>query len=256
MAGEMETVRAKALETNYFDSQQDRATAARGQQQQLIPLATIYASLPKEQSLATSGKAQEFLQPIVATLSNLAAMAGVPDAVINTDVLKDQEKVKKLVSELQSGRLNESQLKAAQAFRDMALGIPDIINTPGGQAAQMAQLLTAAQRQIDKDRFFADWQKAAEGDRGQFRPFVKFTSAAANRAFDDTYSEAFYKNERDKLEKMFKDDIPGTKSKISGKEMTVLEYIAENGQKLGPKAKASLTAKYGDGILRYFGIPQ
>lgn len=256
MAAEMETVRAKALENDYFDPQQKVATAARSQQQQLIPMATVYASLPKDQSLATSGKAQEFLQPIVATLSNLAAMAGMPDAVINTEVLASQEKVKKLVSELQSGRLNEAQLKAAQAFRDMAQGIPDIVNTPGGQAKQMSQLLTTAQRQIDKDRFFADWQKAAEGDRGQFRPFVKFTSAAANRAFDDTYSEAFYKGERDMIEKMFKDDIPGTKSKVSGKEMTVLEYIAENGQKLGPKAKASLTAKYGDGVLRYFGIPQ
>jgi len=160
------------------------------------------------------------------------------------------------VSELQSGRLNEAQLKAAQAFRDMAQGIPDIIISPGGQAKQMAQLLTTAQRQIDKDRFFADWQKSGAGDRGQFAPFTRYTSEAANRAFDDTYSEAFYKGERDMIEKMFKDDIPGTKSKVSGKEMTVLEYIAENGQKLGPKAKASLTAKYGDGVLRYFGVPQ
>ena len=256
MAGMDETTRNKALENDFFGPQQKVATAARGQQQQLIPMATVYASLPKDQSLATSGKAQEFLQPIVSTLSNLAAMAGMPDAVINTEVLASQEKVKKLVSELQSGRLNEAQLKAAQAFRDMAQGIPDIVNTPGGQAKQMAQLLTTAQRQIDKDRFFADWQKSGAGDRGQFSPFTRYTSEAANRAFDDTYSEAFYKGERDKIEKMFKDDIPGTKSKVSGKEMTVLEYVAENGQKLGPKAKASLVEKYGDGILRYFGIPQ
>ena len=256
MAFKDETTRNKALENDFFGPQQKVATAARSQQQQLIPMATVYASLPKDQSLATSGKAQEFLQPIVATLSNLAAMAGMPNAVINTEVLASQEKVRKLVSELQSGRLNESQLKAAQAFRDMAQGIPDIINTPGGQAKQMAQLLTTAQRQIDKDRFFADWQKSGAGDRGQFAPFTRYTSEAANRAFDDTYSEAFYKGERDMIEKMFKDDIPGTKSKVSGKEMTVLEYIAENGQKLGPKAKASLTTKYGDGVLRYFGVPQ
>jgi hypothetical protein len=256
MAGMDETTRNKALENDFFGPQQKVATAARGQQQQLIPMATVYASLPKDQSLATSGKAQEFLQPIVATLSNLAAMAGMPDAVINTEILASQEKVKKLVSELQSGRLNEAQLKAAQAFRDMAQGIPDIVNTPGGQAKQMSQLLTSAQRQIDKDRFFADWQKSGAGDRGQFAPFTRYTSEAANRAFDDTYSEAFYKGERDKIERMFKDDIPGTKSKVSGKEMTVLEYIAENGNKLGPKAKASLTEKYGDGILRYFGVPQ
>lgn len=256
MAGMDETTRNKALENDFFGPQQKVATAARGQQQQLIPMATVYASLPKDQSLATSGKAQEFLQPIVATLSNLAAMAGMPDAVINTEILASQEKVRKLVSELQSGRLNEAQLKAAQAFRDMAQGIPDIVNTPGGQAKQMSQLLTTAQRQIDKDRFFADWQKSGAGDRGQFAPFTRYTSEAANRAFDDTYSEAFYKGERDMIEKMFKDDIPGTKSKVSGKEMTVLEYIAENGQKLGPKAKASLTAKYGDGVLRYFGVPQ
>ena len=256
MAFKDETTRNKALENDFFGPQQKVATAARSQQQQLIPMATVYASLPKDQSLATSGKAQEFLQPIVATLSNLAAMAGMPNAVIDTEVLASQEKVRKLVSELQSGRLNEAQLKAAQAFRDMAQGIPDIINTPGGQAKQMAQLLTTAQRQIDKDRFFADWQKSGAGDRGQFAPFTRYTSEAANRAFDDTYSEAFYKGERDMIEKMFKDDIPGAKSKISGKEMTVLEYIAENGQKLGPKAKASLAERYGDGILRYFGIPQ
>lgn len=250
------TVRSKALENDFFDPQQRVATAARNQQQQLIPLSGVFAALPKDKSIATSGRAQDVLQPVVATLSNLAAMAGKPNLVIDTEKLTNQEEVKKLVNQLQAGNLKEAQLRAVSAFQQMAEGIPDLVNSPGGQARLMAQLLTSGQMNIDKDRFFADWQKAAAGNRGQFSPFIMHTSRDANRAFDSTYSEAFYANERKMLEKMFKDTIPGTKSESSGGDITVMEYLAKNGGRLGPKAKASVVEKYGPGILRYFGIPE
>ena len=248
--------RQRAVETDYFDPQQRAATNARQNQQQLLPLSGTFASLPKQGSIAASGRAQDVLQPIVSTLSNLAAMAGKPDLVISPKILTEQEEVKKLVTQLQRGDLKDAQLRAASAFQQLAEGIPDLITSPGGQARLMAQLLSANQLNVDKDRFFADWQKAAAGDRGQFKPFVMYTSRDANRAFDNTYSEAFYANERKVLEKMFSDQIPSIKSEVTGQPITVMEYLAKSGGKLGPKAKASIVEKYGEGVLRYFGVPE
>ena len=253
-AGEVE--RKKAIENNYFDPQQKLATNARNQLQQIVPLAGSFASIPREQSIATSGRLQDFLQPIVGSLSNLAAMAGKPDLIIDSKILTSQEEVNKLVNQLQQGRLDASQLRAVEAFKAMASGIPSLVNTPGAQAALMAQLMTQGKREIDKDQFFSEWKNAGMADRPGFRDFAALTSREANRAFDSRYSEAYYARDRKAIEKMFVDQIEGIRSPTTGQNVTVVKYLSRSGASLTPAQKKSITDTYGKGILGYFGIPE
>lgn len=253
-AGEVE--RKKAIENNYFDPQQKLATNARNQLQQIVPLAGSFASIPRDQSIATSGRLQDFLQPIVGSLSNLAAMAGKPDLIIDSKILTSQEEVNKLVNQLQQGRLDASQLRAVEAFKAMASGIPSLVNTPGAQAALMAQLMTQGKREIDKDQFFSEWKNAGMADRPGFRDFAALTSREANRAFDNRYSEAYYARDRKAIEKMFVDQIEGIRSPTTGQNVTVVEYLSRSGATLTPAQKKSITDTYGKGILGYFGIPE
>ena len=221
----------------------------------LVPLAGAFASLPKEKSIAASGRAQEFLQPIVGSLSNIAAMAGKPDLVINPEILTSQAEVDKLVNQLQQGRLDSSQLRAVEAFKAMAQGIPSLLNTPGAQAALMAQIMTNAKREIDKDQYFNDWKTSITEGKPGMKDYAALTSREANRAFDNRYSEAYYARDRKALENMFKDEIKGMKSPTSGGGMTVAEYLSRSGAKLTPAQKEKVVEKYGPSVLGYFGIP-
>ena len=253
MAGSNAATRAKAEAVDYFDPQLKMATGARSQQQVLVPLAASFAALPAAGSISSSGKAQEFLQPAMATLNNFASIAGRPDLIQDPSILTNQNEVNKLVNQLQQGRLSDSQLRAVSAFKELAEGIPSLSTSPGGQYALMSKLLSTNMREIDKDQFFKEWQEAGRGDRGQYRDYVRLTSREANRAFDENYTDAFYAAERKAIEKMFKDTAPDPKT---GKPLKVMEYMAKYGNDLGDEEKKVVKEKYGPNILRYFGIPR
>ncbi|CAB4155637.1 Domain of unknown function DUF4214 [uncultured Caudovirales phage] len=253
MAGSDAATKAKAEAVDFFDPQLKMATNARAQQQVLVPLSASFAALPAAGSISTSGKAQELLQPVMATLNNLASITGKPNLIQDPSILMNQEEVNKLVNQLQQGRLSDSQLRAVSAFKELAEGIPSLSTSPGGQYALMSKLLSTNMREIDKDKFFTDWQAAGRGDRGQYRDYVRLTSREANRAFDQTYTDAFYAAERQTLEKMFKDTAPDPKT---GKPIKIMEYMAKYGNDLGDEEKKIVKEKYGPNVLRYFGIPQ
>jgi len=255
-AGEVERTAAKDPKNDYFNMQQGRATGAQSQMQQIVPLMGAFASLPKDKSIAASGRLQEFAQPIIGTLSNLAAMAGRPDLVINPEILTSQNEVEKLVNQLQQSRLDASQLRAVEAFKAMAQGVPSLMTSPGGQGALMAQLMTNARREIDKDKFFADWKKAGVGDNMGMTDFAALTGREANRAFDNTFKEEFYARDRKSIENTFKDVIKEIKSPTTGQPITVAEYLARSGAKITPDQKKAITAKYGPNILGYYGISE
>jgi hypothetical protein len=224
--------------------------------QQIVPLMGAFASLPKDKSIAASGRVQEFLQPIVGTLSNLAAMAGKPDLIINPEILTSQDEVDKLVNQLQQSRLDASQLRAVEAFKAMAQGVPRLVTSPGGQGALMAQIMTNAKREIDKDKFFADWKKAGVGDNLGMTDFAALTGREANRAFDNTFKEEFYARDRKAIENTFKDVIKEIKSPTTGQPMTIAEYLARSGAKVTPDQKKAIVARYGPNILGYYGISE
>ena len=74
--------------------------------------------------------------------------------------------------------------------------------------------------------------------------------AQAGKAFDDKFGNDFYQNERNALEKMY--DAPVTDTK-TGKTTSVMALIS-SGTPLPAELKTQLERKYGQNILRYFGV--
>jgi hypothetical protein len=181
-------------------------------------------------------------------------MAGKPDLIINPEILTKQGEVDKLVNQLQQGRLDASQLRAVEAFKAMASGIPNLLNTPGQQAALMAQLMTQAKREIDKDAFLTDWKSAGMGGNKGMLDYAGMTGREANRAFDNTFKEEFYARDRKAIESTFKDTIKEIKSPSTGGPMTMAEFLATQGSKITPEQKKAIAEKYGPNIFGYFGI--
>jgi hypothetical protein len=136
----------------------------------------------------------------------------------------------------------------------MASGIPNLLNTPGQQAALMAQLMTQAKREIDKDAFLTEWKNAGMGGNKGMLDYAGMTGREANRAFDNTFKEEFYARDRKAIENTFKDVIQEIKSPSTGGPMTVAEYLATKGSQITPDQKKALAEKYGPNIFGYFGI--
>lgn len=235
-------------EPDYFTPQDALARTAAEQKQIVLPLAGALAALPEKGSIYTSGKFQEIANPVVSVLNNLAAVAGVPNLISDPKQLANQEEVKKLARQLQGVSTPEGQ-HAYAAFRDTMEALPTIMNSPGGQAKLVAQLLTNGQRITDKNDYFTKWNDAASGPDKRFSEWARSTSREANRSFDEKYNNSFYAKERDNLEKMFKQKVAGP----DGKPVSLLAYLSTNSADLNEKQKSELRQRYGDGILRYFG---
>jgi len=235
-------------EPDFFTPQDKLASVAADQKALVIPLAGVLASLPKKDSVFTSGKLQEVLNPIVSILNNAAGIAGVPNFIADPNMLANAEEVKKLTRQLQAIQTPEGQTAYA-AFKDTLETLPTLINSPGAQAKLIAQLMTNVQGVVDKNNLFTQWAEAAGGERGRFSEWAKSTSREANRAFNERFTNAFYQEERKSLEKMF-----NTTVKIDGKDTSLLAYVAQNAATLNNKQKQEIKDRYGENILRYFGI--
>ena len=244
-------------EPNYFKPQDAMASNVAEQRQLVIPLAGALASLPKNSSIKASGKLQEVLTPIVSVVNNIAAIAGIPG--INTAGAATVEDINKLVRQLQASNTPQGQ-HAYAAFKDTLETLPTNLNSPGGQARLVPQLLTNMQRIADKNGFFVQWNEAAGGLSRRNSEWSWSTSREANRAFDEKYSNAFYAKERANLERMFgakpEDQIDSGKKDKFGKPIgiPVMQYLAEHAADLNGRQKKDIETKYGPGILRYFGV--
>jgi hypothetical protein len=118
----------------------------------------------------------------------------------------------------------------------------------------MAQLMTQAKREIDKDAFLTEWKNAGMGGNKGMLDYAGMTGREANRAFDNTFKEEFYARDRKAIENTFKDVIQEIKSPSTGGPMTVAEYLATKGSQITPDQKKALAEKYGPNIFGYFGI--
>lgn len=237
-----------------FSPQIELARSAEEQKQNLIPLVGAIAALPAEKSILTSGKQQEILNPLVNYLAGIARTFGQEEAVLsrlgaNPSLLADTEEVKKLVNQMQQTATQNNQLHAFGAFKELAEGIPSLLNSPGAQRRLAAQLLASNQRQIDKNNIFADWRRQAAGPRGANAEFAQFTSPEANKFFDDTYSNAFYAPDRENISKLFEVSVPVK----GGGSKSMAEILSKYPNKLTPEAKEYLNKSF-PGVLRYFGI--
>lgn len=245
---------ATAPQPKAYSDQYDSAQRAQDQKQLAVPLVNALSNLPKT-GLQSSGPQQQALAPVVSYLQGLARTlnvdaSGLTPQLLTSQDTASQEEVNKLVSRMQSKAVSSAGLTAYSAFRDVARGIPGILNSPAGQAKLIPQILTDVQRDIDRNEYMTNHLKAVT----QGNPLIQDVAtraggAQAGKAFDDKFNNDFYQNERNALEKMY--DAPVTDTK-TGKTTSVMSLLS-SGTPLPPDFKAAVEKKYGPNILRYFG---
>lgn len=243
---------------DFFQPQAAAATASQGVIQATLPLAATILSLPRGQSLGTSGPFTQAISPYIAAMNNLVEVAtGRIGAVIDPEILASRESVDKEINKLRGQTTSEAGQRAVAALEEMAKSIVSLRNAPEGQRKILAKVLTDTQRNIDKDRWFSQWIEAGStapgGQPGVFSDFARLTGREANQEFDRRYGEGFFAEDRKNLEKMMDVRLDGTTS-VGGQPMTVFEYVAKNAAQLPAEQILQLADQFGENTMRYFGI--
>jgi len=244
--------------SDFFQPQRAAATASQGVIQATLPLTATILSLPRGQSLGTSGPFTQAIAPYVAAMNNLVEVAtGRIGAVIDPEILASRESVEKEINKLRGQTTSEAGQRAVAALEEMAKSLVSLKNAPEGQRKILAKVLTDTQRNIDKDRWFSQWIEAGStapgGERGVFSDYARLTGQEANQEFDRRYGEPFFAQDRSNLEKMMDTRLEGTTS-VGGQPMTVFEYVAKNAAQLPAEQILQIASQFGENTLRYFGI--
>ena len=244
--------------SDFFQPQRAAATASQGVIQATLPLTATILSLPRGQSLGTSGPFTQAIGPYIAAMNNLVEVAtGRIGAVIDPEILASRESAEKEIKKLRDQTTSEAGQRAVAALEEMAKSLVSLRNAPEGQRKILAKVLTDTQRNIDKDRWFSQWIEAGStapgGERGVFSDYARLTGQEANQEFDRRYGEAFFAEDRKNLETMMNKLIPGTRT-AGGQPMTAFEYIAKNAAQLPANQILQFADQFGANSLRYFGI--
>jgi len=257
MENEGTAAKAEALRRDMFGPQRAVAASAEQARLQMMPLAKTIMSLPEGKSLGTSGPASAALQPYVATLNNLMEMAtGKKGAVIDPAVLANQEEAKKLIARIEAQTTSDSGQRAVEAMKRISEGLVNLTQSKTGQKQILANVFVNTQREIDRDRYFADWVNAGATKpgaevSGTFSESAKLTSEYASRNFDRRYNNAYYQTEEQSLKKMMDQRV---KDPTTGQPVSAFEYVAANGANMSAEQIAQIKQRFGPAILRYFGI--
>lgn len=249
--------RASLEKSDMFMPQAKIATSAQQAKMSLLPLASTVMAIPEGQSLATSGPFSAAIAPYVATIQNLAEMAtGKKGIVIDPATLANREEAQKLIDRLATETTTQAGQTALQAIDRIAKGIVSLSQSKGGQKQILANVLAQTQREIDKDRFFANWQKAGEtapgGQPGAFRDYARLSSVPAARKFDERYGRAFYDQEEKRLLSMMNTRVKNPDD--PQKPISMFEFVAKYGPTMNADDLKTVKQKYGEGIVRYFGF--
>jgi hypothetical protein len=249
--------RASLQQSDMFMPQAKIATSAQQAKMSLLPLASTVMAIPEGQSLATSGPFSAAIAPYVATIQNLAEMAtGKKGIVIDPATLANREEAQKLIDRLATETTTQAGQTALQAIDRIAKGIVSLSQSKGGQKQILANVLAQTQREIDKDRFFANWQKAGEtapgGQPGAFRDYARLSSVPAARKFDERYGRAFYDQEEKRLLSMMNTKVKNPDD--PQKPISMFEFVARYGPAMNADDLKVIKQKYGEGITRYFGF--
>lgn len=233
-----------------------QSETARGQ---VIPLVGALAALPRDKSIMASGPVQAVAAPIAGVVSNLASILGVqlPFDIANPRAF--QEEIDKLGTRLNLQSASSAQQRAFAALQEISKSIPTYLNSPGGQAKLIPQLLIETQREIDRQNFFRAWENAAAGERGQNAEYARLSSRDANEAFEKDFNPGVYSDERKALEKMFNERFSITDPKTNQRRnISAMEYVVEFGGSMTPEQKQRFRQRFGAGLkydpLRYFGV--
>jgi hypothetical protein len=247
----------RASYPDLLEPQGELSRSSQNIKQQVVPLAGTLASLPKDKSIMTSGPAQAIIAPAMSVAQNLAGILGYK--LQASDPIALQEEVAKLATRLNANQLSATGQRAFGALQELSKGLPSYLNSPGGQAKLVPQIMTEGQREIDRYNFMRAWDNAAAGERGENANFSKLTSRDAVAAFDETHKESDYAKERQALERMFADEFTVTDPQTKqSQKMTPMAYITKYGASMSPEQKQAFRDRYAKGakldILRHFGV--
>jgi hypothetical protein len=231
-----------------FTPQKAITEAARTQRGTLVPLAGSFARLPTI-GLNASGPTQAILKPLTDVMNNLGAVLGKPDLIKNPEVLTNQNEVNKLISQLQVQGATAAGQRAYAALQEIGNTIPSGLMDSNSQARLMAHIMAVNQKEIDRGKYYTDFYNQVAGPNKEFSRFAKYSGNGLDNQFEKDYSRPFYANEEKALEGMFKAKIPQMNNR------TVMDVLS-SGEPLTGKQKESIRAKYGDKVLRYFGIDE
>ena len=243
-------------EPDLYGTQVNVARDASKQQQLLIPLTKELAAAP-DSGLLEPGPLQKYMESVVAFANNAGRMFGAPEAFTSKD-LQDkssvQEVVRKLKVQLQGKQATDAQQHTLAALQTFGEGIPGTLNSKKAVAEMIPQLLTANQRELDRNAFFADYRRRAGGNTTILQDAAGATSRLANEYFDAKFGNDFYQKERNELSKMFTDKIATVDANGNKGEPISVISLLSSGSPMTDKTKKAIEAKYGTGILRYFGM--
>ena len=243
-------------EPDYFTPQGTVAKAMGDLQNQMAVLATSLSSLPRDSSLLTSGPLTPQLVGIANTLNQAANVLGYKGSFIsNPEDLGSAEAVNKAIANLSGIATTEAGQRAVSALAEMASRFPTLVNSTGGRADLLADVMVQQRREIDRNNY----ARAILERESQEHPDIASKQGREMYAmFDDRYGEPFYGRDRQALKSMYNDKMQiGGKDVIgaNGRPMSVMEYLYKNGRNLSDTQKNWFRSNYKNpDILRYFGI--
>lgn len=235
-----------------FENQRDLADGAQNMRLQIATLGSTLSGLPRDGSILTSGKAQEVLQPIAAIMNNFLAAAKMPEVVSASD-LASSESVKKTVRMMADAAARSGNHSSYAALTALAETVPNITNSPGGQAKLLAELYIINQMQIDKANYMNQIYEAAKGQKGQYIGQAPVVAGLLAPKFSEKNNSAFYNKERENLVKMFNEGPAGAIGP-NGRQQSWIEWINSNAKTMDAEQIKNVEKLFGRGIVRYFGI--
>jgi hypothetical protein len=211
----------------------------------------------------TGMTAQGPLQPVLSEIAGLAndvsrRLFGPTVNPFSAADIADYESWKKKLTELSAAAAKAGDQTAVESLKRLKDLYPAPDQTPGGFAANLAELMVTNQKDIQRAKFFADYSRIAQGDDprlpGRFDP-------AAARIFEQEYGGVF-EQQREALKRMLRADDPRFLPRDergrnfldkNGRPMSWFTYLQMNGSKLSPEQVAEIERAFkAPGIMEYF----
>ena len=232
-------------------SEQNKVANAANRQRQLLAEIGVLGSTPR--GFVSQGP----LQPLKFALAQYA-----------NDILKAEVFDKKDVGDYVAWnkKIEELSAAAAEAGNQTALAslskLSKIYPTPDqpaeGFAKNTAELMMQAQQEIDRARFFNDYNAVVRGQ--QTRTDGRLGSEALD-LFNQKYADV-YVRDRAALERMLNSADgprdPGTGARLKddrGREMSWFTFLQKNGGRIDEQFVKEIEGRFGaPGIMRYFQV--
>jgi hypothetical protein len=218
-------------------------------------LASQLASLPSTGPLS-SGAQTAITVPLVDAINGALSTAGI-SSTLSAD-LSNFEAIKKEVARLASDQSSGADQRAFSALTTYMGALPNARMTRDGFAKQLATMKVESQAQLDKAEYFRQFKDRVQRSSNR-EPLASGSYYDLNARFRERNTPAMYADAKKKIERMYLDSVTGADGKPlldprTKSPITVADYVYRYGARMRPEDVEKITGKYGDGVLRYFGV--